>query len=546
MAKDWSSRNRGDALRKAEREGLDILVIGGGITGAGIFRDAAARGLNVLMVEKGDFASGTSSWSSKLIHGGLRYLAEGQLGVTRESCNERDLLIKNNPNMVRPLPSLFPAYKGSKEPRWKMRAALGIYSALANFRKSSRFKTLSSEEVLNYVPGLKPDKLQGAGLYYDGQADDARLVLESIKNGRELGGEALNYIEAKRFEHDNNGKISTVRIKDNIDNTIHILKPSVIINATGAAVERVRNMNATIKETEVKPAKGIHVVIPRDRIESDVFVTYKAEDGRHLFYIPWEDVSLLGTTDTFSDEIDTPTVQMKDVEYILSATNKAFPDARLDISDICSVYAGVRPLVTTSSDSVSSRHVSRDHNVWDDKSGMISVAGGKLTTFRAMGKEIVDLAIDHLPEKTKEKLKPADTRNMPLRNDNFNSEELKKTLREKFALAAKPATHLVRNYGIDALEIMEKATPELRETIGNSFFTYAEIPWVIEKEAVTSLPDILERRMRMAILSTDRGLTELGRIAKVAGDAAGWSERRISEEKDKYLSRIKQSYSIQP
>ncbi|TAL28902.1 MAG: glycerol-3-phosphate dehydrogenase/oxidase [Alphaproteobacteria bacterium] len=547
MAKDWSAKDRAAALAKAERDGIDVLVIGGGITGAGVLRDAAVRGMNVLLVERGDFASGTSSSSSKLVHGGLRYIAQKQFGVVRESCQERDLLLKNNPNLIRPLPMMLPAHEGSKAPLWQLRAAMWIYSALANFRASTRFKILKPKEALKHCPDLKADKLKGAALYHDGQADDARLVLETIKSARDKGGEAVNYTEAVSFEHDEKGKISAVTIRDMLDGKVYTLHPTVVINAAGPAVERIRNMDQPVASPEVVAAKGVHIVIPSGRIKSDVCVNYETDDGRYIFMIPWGDVTIIGTTDTFSKEIDDPVVHAKDVDYILSATNKAFPSAHLTTNDICSVFAGVRPLVAEKGEqNKKPDEISREHRIWEDASGLISVAGGKLTTFRTMGQEVMKKALSRFPKKFRKKLKPVNTKDMPLRQDNFKAPELEKSLCEKFNLAAKSARHLVKNYGADALEIMNAAQPDERQSIGNSYFTYAEIPWVMQHEAATNLTDILERRMRMAILAQDRGVPEIKKIAEVAGRAAGWDEARIKKEEEGYLARIKKRYTIQP
>jgi glycerol-3-phosphate dehydrogenase len=546
MDKTWSSQDRLETLKCAEADGVDLIVIGGGITGAGILRDAANRDLKVLMLEKGDFASGTSSWSSKLVHGGLRYIAQYHFGLTRESCLERDLLVKHNPNLVRPLSSLFPAYKGSKEPLWKVRLGLGLYSALSNFRKTSRFDTLNKRQTLENCPDLNADNLQGSGHYYDAQVDDARLVLETIKNARDMGAEAVNYAKVCNINHTDKGKIKSVTVSDSITGKEYKIRASVIINSTGPHVEKVRSLDHQIEHPEIRPAKGVHLVIPSDRIQSKSFVSFKSDDNRHLFYIPWGDVALLGTTDTFSKEIDNPTVSQKDVDYILAATNKAFPNAQLTEKDICSVYAGVRPLVQSDEEKTPSNAISREHKVWIDPSGLISVSGGKLTTFRQMGKEVNDIAIKQLPKKTRKNLKKSNTKHLSLRNDKIDTAILKSTLSNKFNLNAKVVEHLIQNYGDSSIKLMEEAKPEERGAISTSMFTYAEIPWVINHESATNLTDILERRMRMAIFSKDQGLTEINKIASIAAKAAGWDHKRKEQEIKSYKERIKLKYSIQP
>ncbi|MBW2667896.1 MAG: FAD-dependent oxidoreductase, partial [Deltaproteobacteria bacterium] len=239
-SRTWSFTDRGSDLAKAARDGVELLVIGGGITGAGVLRDAATRGLRSLLVEREDFASGTSSRSSKLIHGGLRYIGEGHLAMTRESCRERDRMMQLDPDLVRPLEFLLPAYRGGKYPMWQVRSALGVYSALANFRQTARFRTVNAAGVLERVPELRGDGLRGAGLYRDGQVDDTRLVVETLKSARELGGRAVNHAEVVEFLRGGEGLLCGARILDRLTGETIEVRADVIVNAAGPAVERVR------------------------------------------------------------------------------------------------------------------------------------------------------------------------------------------------------------------------------------------------------------------------------------------------------------------
>ena len=429
---DWTIVDRARALAKAERDGLDLLVIGGGISGAGVLRDAASRGLRAFLVERDDFASGTSSRSSKMVHGGLRYIGEGQLAVTREACRERDLLLAQNPNLVRPLPFLFPAYEGSKHPLWQVRGALWTYAALANFRRTARFRMLSAAEVADFSHDLRQEGLRGAGLYWDAQVDDARLVLETLKSARSLGADCANHAEAVEFLRREDGRLCGLRARDRLEGRSVVLRAHAIVNAAGPSVERLRGLDRPVARPELRPAKGVHLVLPRSRIHLQGAITFEGTDRRQLFLEPWDDeFAILGTTDSFTNEIDEPTVSIEDVHYLLAAANDAFPAKGLTTNDIVSVFAGVRPLVDDGSADRPPSSVSREHRIYEDPSGLVSIAGGKLTTYRAMGEALVDRAIRLSPELRGRRIARSRTAAIPLRDDSFERAALEAELRER-------------------------------------------------------------------------------------------------------------------
>jgi glycerol-3-phosphate dehydrogenase len=542
----WSLAERALALARAEREGLDVLVIGGGIAGAGVLRDAASRGLRTLLVERDDFAAGTSSRSSKLIHGGLRYIGEGHLSVTREACRERDLLIRQNPYLVRKLPFLFPAFEGGRFPLWQVRAALWIYEGLANFRRSARFRMLRPEQVVAYSRDLRRDGLKGAGLYQDAQVDDVRLVLETIRSARALGGDAANHAEVVEFERDGRGALRGARVYDALGQKSYRLRASAIVNAAGAAVERVRGLDRPVREPELRPAKGVHLVIPRSRIHAQGAVTFAAPDGRALFLVPWNEVALIGTTDTFSEEIDEPAVLIEEVHYLLAAANEAFPRVSLTTNDLRSVFAGVRPLLAPPESETPPSAVSREYRLYQDPSGLISTAGGKLTTYRASAEALVDLVIRRLSRERRSSVGPSRTAGLPLRSDSFVRSEFEAHLRSRFGLAPGRAVHLVRTYGAAAEDLLAGAPPALHGPIGSSRFTWAEIPWVFRTECPATLCDLLERRMRVAILAEGQGLRNLDQISRLAGEAAGWDAARARAESQTYADSVRRRYQIVP
>lgn len=542
----WSMRERIRALDRASRDGVDLLIIGGGITGAGILRDAASRGLDALLVERRDFASGTSSRSTKLVHGGLRYIAEGQLAVTHAACRERDLLLRLNPHLVRPISFLFPAFEGGKMPLWQVNAALFVYWGLAGFRRSARYRMLRPEQVPEYSRDLRRDGLKGAGLYQDGQVDDARLVLETLGSARRLGGEAVNHAEVFEFLRGANGRIAGVRVRDLERGETRVIRAHVVVNAAGPAVERVRGMDRPVAHPELRPAKGVHLVIPRKRVHCEAAIVFETSDGRHLSLIPWDEVALLGTTDSFSDEIDEPVASIDEVHYLLSAANDAFPRLALTTNDIRCVFAGVRPLVADSDEGRPSSAVSRDHRIYDDPSGLISVTGGKLTTYRSMAKGVVKRVLRRLPKSRRAAAGPSLTARLPLREDSFEVEELEALLRAHYQLTPHRAAHLVRTYGFDAEQLLREADPALRRPIGDSRFTYAEIPWSFRTECPLTLCDLLEHRMRLALFATGQGLPELDEITSIAARAAGWDAERARDEAARYVAAIRTRYQIAP
>jgi len=574
-AAPWTLADREAALRRAAREGVDLLVIGGGITGAGVARDAASRGLRTLLVERDDFASGTSSRSSKMVHGGLRYLAEGRLGLVRQACSERDRLVAQNPNLIRPVPFLFPAHAGSRLPLWQIRAALWTYRALASFRKSARFRMVGPEEVAAFCPDLRREGLKGAGLYWDAQVDDARLVLEALKSARAFGGDAVNHAEAVAFERGaesgagaaegtagarrsagttpegdggadgvRDGRITAVWVRDRLSDRRVRIPVAVVVNAAGPAVERVRGLDRPVERPSLRPAKGVHLVVPRERIPTSGAVTFEAGDGRHLFLLPWDDVAILGTTDAFTDEVDEPVVTIEEVHYLLAAANAAFPRVALTTNDLRSVWAGVRPLAADPDQDAPSSGISREDRLWEDASGLISVAGGKLTTFRATGQKIVDRVLRHLPAGRRAAAGPSRTRETPLRADDFERPELEATLASRFGISPERAEYLVRTWGADAERLLAEAPPSLRRPIGRSRYTFAEIAWSWRHECPASLCDLLERRLRLALFAVGQGIAELDEIAAVAAEAAGWDAERRRKEADAYLEAVQRSYQI--
>jgi len=540
----WGEAERARALdAAASGEPLDVLVVGGGITGAAVLRDAASRGLRAFLVERGDFACGTSSRSSKMIHGGLRYLAEGQFRVTAEACRERDLLVRQHPNLVRSTPFLFPSFSGGKVPPWQVRAAMWVYAAMGRFRRSARFRMLDAREAHRFSPDLRREGFRTAAVYHDGQVDDARLVLELVRSARALGAEAANHAEVTALLHAD-GRVAGARVRDLLRGCDRTLRARAVVNAAGPGLERVRGLDGVPAHPELRPAKGVHLVIRGDRVRSEGAVTFEAEDGRHLFLAPWDDLSLIGTTDDFTDEVDEPVVTIEEVHYLLAAANAAFPGVALTTNDIVSVYAGVRPLVAPPEATVPPSSVSREHQIYEDPSGLISAAGGKLTTHRSMARGLVDRALRYLPEDRRRAAGPSRTDGLPLRDDDFDGEALASSLVARFDVGWIQARHLVRQYGREAEPLLAEAPSEQRCSIGSSRYSWAEIPWALRTECATSLSDLLEHRVRMAIFAVGQGIPELPDIAQLAARTVGWDEERTRAETAAYRATVMRRYQI--
>jgi glycerol-3-phosphate dehydrogenase len=537
----WARAERSAALERLAREGVELAIVGGGITAAGVLRDAALRGLSAALFERGDFASGTSSATSKMIHGGLRYIAEGQLGVTRESCVERDLLARLNPELVRPLPFLFCSFADGVAP-WKVVAGLSIYSALAGFKGGS-FKLLDEAAIARLSRDVNKEGLRAAGLYHDQQVDDARIVLETLKDARRVGGEAISHAEVVGFAKEN-GKITGLHVRDELTGTQHLVRAERVVNASGPRVDQLRNLDQKLAHDELRPAKGVHVVIPRARVHADAAVAFQAGDGRHVFLCPHGDVHLIGTTDAFTGEVDEPRVTRDDVRYLLAAANHTFPGAKLSEQDLVSVYAGVRPLVADGAADKPPSSVSREHRITEDASGLLSVAGGKLTTYRHMAEQIVDRVVKSLPAARRARLYPCRTAARPLRDDSFDRKALRSELSARFQLDAATADRLVRTWGREALRMLESAPAHTRAAIGGSRYLLCEVAWSMEHECALDLCDVLERRVRVAVFARGQGLPDLDTLSQLAAQAGGFSDARADEERQRYRALLARRYQV--
>jgi glycerol-3-phosphate dehydrogenase len=373
-------------LEELSNQRLDLLVIGGGIVGSGIARDASLRGIKVGLIDANDFAFGTSSRSSRLLHGGVRYLAQGRVRLVREASVEKTILHRIAPHLAQPLPFIFPAYRGSGWPLWQLRIGVKIYDLLAG-KNLGRSEGFSATEVKELVPGLKPDGLKGAVRYYDGFTNDSRLVTDTLRSAQKAGAILANYLKFERLEQNPNGFVS--HVKDQLDSGDFPIQARTVVNATGPWAQGLGNSKVQLRLT-----KGIHLVFDAKRLSNRDAVVI-TEGSRVLFVLPWGERTIVGTTDTdYRGAPEQVRTNAGDVEYLLRTVNEFFPNARLTEADVVSSYSGLRPLIADPNGKPSD--ISRSHSIQQTLPGWWDVAGGKLTTYRLMAEQTVDQISKHL------------------------------------------------------------------------------------------------------------------------------------------------------
>jgi glycerol-3-phosphate dehydrogenase len=413
----FSSKSRNQLLSFARNEKFDLIVIGGGITGAGIALDAASRGMKVVLIEKDDFASGTSSKSTKLIHGGLRYLKQLDFKLVREVGQERAIVHRNAPHLVYPEPMLLPVIKGGSLGKTSTAIALWLYETLAGVKSSEKRKMLSKEATLLLEPILNDEILKGAALYTEYRTDDARLTIEICKTAVSYGAICLNYLKVNEILKENE-KVIGVSVSDGLNNDIFNFHSNYVINAAGPWVDELREVDNSRKGKFLHLTKGIHLVFQRSRFPLKQAVYFDHPDGRMIFAIPRENSVYIGTTDTnYKEDKEVLEVTNEEAQYLLNGTNLMFPLLKLQISDIKSSWAGLRPLIHQEGKSPS--ELSRKDELFISESGLISIAGGKLTGYRKMAEKSVDFVVKRFKKEFKKDFGNCKTENIVLSGGDF-------------------------------------------------------------------------------------------------------------------------------
>jgi glycerol-3-phosphate dehydrogenase len=532
--------DRKSALARMADEPFDVLVIGGGITGAGVALDAAARGLRTALVERQDFASGTSSRSSKLIHGGLRYLQQREFRLVYEALAERQRLLENAPHLVTTLPFLIPLFGhhgvlASGLARLYS-VALWQYDLTGGVRIGKRHRRVSREEALGYFPSLDVDRLVAGFIYWDARADDARLALAVVRTAVvEYGAVAANYAPVSALVTQGD-RVVGARLEDGTD-----MRAEIVVNATGVWADLVRQLDeGPAALGTLRPAKGIHLTFAPGRLPvTAAAVLPVAGDRRSIFVVPWGDFTYAGTTDTeYRGSLDDPQCSPEDVDYVLAALNAA-TSARLTAADVASCWAGLRPLVSAASRQRTA-DLSRRHQVTVSPRRVVTVTGGKLTTYRRMASDTVDVAVEVLGRGAKRS---------PTKKLRLLGASGSETLRDPEAarrLGVDPATlaHLAGRYGSEARTViaMTEADPELaRPLVAGLPYLRAEAVFAARYEMARTLDDVLARRTRASLLARDASAAAATAVARLIAPELGWSPSRVEQEAMGYADAARRS-----
>jgi glycerol-3-phosphate dehydrogenase len=530
---------RDDALRRLADETFDVLVIGGGVTGAGVALDAASRGLKTALVEKSDFASGTSSKSSKMVHGGLRYLQQREIRLVYENLAERQRLLENAPHLVSPLPFLIPLFGRdgvvSKTLARSYSSALWLYDLTGGWRIGERHHEVSKQEALDHLPTLNTDHLVAGFLYFDARTDDARLTLTLARTAAiEFGAAMANYTPVVQMNKSGSA-IRGARVQpDAADpSSAFDVRARVVVNATGVWADDVRALDESTQPKSIRPAKGVHVTVPADRLPCDIAAVIPVpKDKRSIFVVPWPgtDLVYLGTTDTdYAGPLDDPACTPEDVDYLLEAANN-ITTSRLTRADVTGVWAGLRPLLAPERGHVSERtaDLSRRHTVMTSSEGVVTVTGGKLTTYRKMAQDTVDAVVRELGESPRRRR--CVTKDLPLIGATTKT-------RDPVSMA-QPHARLLGRYGSEAPRVLALADdrPELLEpAIAGLPYTRAELVYAAREEMAQTLDDVLSRRTRAMIQKAHATMAAAPAAAELLASEMGWSASEATEQSAHFI-----------
>lgn len=480
---------------------FDLLVIGGGIIGAGIARDAALRGLSVALVEQGDFVSGTSSKTTKLIHGGIRYLEQFEFALVRQACRERRALLTLAPHLVKPLPFVIPVFRGGPRPAWKVRAGVTLYDWLAGPARLAPRQFYSTQRLQALEPVMGESAICGGAQYHDAQMDDVRLCLENVLGAAEHGAVVVNHARVTRF-HWHATRIAGAQVQDLVGPGSFVVRATVVVNATGPWADAVRRLADPQVSRIVRGTKGIHLVYPKLPLER-ALVLSAHRDGRIFFLIPWRGWTLIGTTDTdFDGAPEQARATAEDVAYLLEETNRLLPRLRLTKDQIVTTFAGVRPLVDQG-DKVP-WHVSRGHLLHEDANGLMTIAGGKFTTYRAIAEQVVDRVAARLGRA----VGPCRTAELPFPD---------------------------RRQVVDQLIARDRRLAE--PLCPHHSYVKACVLNAVEEEAAVTLSDVLWRRLAIA-WAPCQGLDCAGAAARIMGDLLGWDAAMLRRQVETYHAEV--------
>lgn len=529
----WTQGWRDRIWSEIDDKPWDIIIIGGGITGAGVLREAVDAGLRVLLLEAKDFSFGTSSRSSKLVHGGFRYLRNRQYNVTRESVREREWMLREAKHLVTPLGFCMPSYKHSKTPTWQMDVGVILYDLMASKWAHRNF---SKAKLLKECPALNPEGLKGGHLYFDAQMDDSRLVLRILQEAVAAGGTAINYARVTGLLRTNEGQACGVIVRDQGSSEMRekAVEARVVINATGPWSDDIRqHVNAAPR---MRKLRGSHLIFSCEKFPLKHAVTlYHPKDDRAMFALPWEGASVIGTTDLdHSPELearqDEPCASAEEIDYIMDALHATFPGLGITPADILSSFAGLRPIIGTGKTRPSDE--SRAHGVFDEN-GLLTITGGKLTTFRIMANEVLQAASPRLPgnpDFTKRR-RIFDPLPAKLLDENLSPEQI---------------AYLSGRYGRQTADFLSTAQTDELVTIAPLPNLWAELRWAAHAEGVVHLDDLLLRRVRLGMLLPNGAFDHFERIRSIVQPELGWDDAHWMAEENAYRSTWQRAYSPAP
>ncbi|MDI3322255.1 glycerol-3-phosphate dehydrogenase/oxidase [Pinibacter soli] len=503
-----------------EEKTWDFIIVGGGATGLGAAVDAASRGYSAILFEQSDLAKGTSSRSTKLVHGGVRYMAQGDLALVREACYERGLLLKNAPHLSKNQTFVIPNYSFFDNILYTI--GLKFYDMLAGKLSLGRSKFIGKKKTIEYLPTIRQQGLRGGVVYQDGQFDDARLAVNLAQTAIEQGACVLNYCRVVNLQKQNK-KVCGVKVKDQETNIEYSVKGKAVINATGVFVDDLLLMDKPEARKLVKPSQGIHLVMDRSFLDSEhALMIPKTSDGRVLFAVPWHDKLVTGTTDTVRDHIELePHALEQEINFILN-TAANYLTRKPTRADVLSVFAGLRPLAAPQTEGKSTKEISRNHKIIVSKSNLVTITGGKWTTYRRMAQDVVDRAIAqvHLH------YKPCVTKTLKIHGyrDGVNMHD-----------------HLyVYGSDIESVQELMNESPEFKEKISTKYdFTKAEVVWAVRKEFARNIDDVLARRCRLLFLDAHEAIKAAPVVAQVLARELGRDEAWIQQQMSEFTTMAK-------
>jgi glycerol-3-phosphate dehydrogenase len=536
--KSFSFNGRQELLGRIENEQYDVIIIGGGITGTGIALDCSTRGLKTLLIEMQDFAAGTSSRSTKLVHGGLRYLKQFEVGMVAEVGKEREIVYRNAPHVTHPEWMLLPIYRKGTFGKYSTSLGLKVYDFLAGVKKKERRKMLTNKEALQKEPLLNKKDLLGAGYYVEYRTDDARLTIEVAKSAFMNGVDLINYVKAETFTYDTNGKVSGLYCKDMFSNQRYLVSGKKIINATGPWVEDVIGKDKNIEGKSLFHSKGVHIVIDSSKFPLKQAVYFDTPDGRMVFAIPRNGKTYVGTTDTeYHSDLIHPEITEEDKRYLVASIAFMFPDVQLDLRDIESSWAGVRPLIRQEGKGPS--EISRKDEVWTSDTGLITIAGGKLTGYRKMAESVTNMVCQQLQPGSVQSTTSM-TKHLKLSGGNFGQpEDYKRFIHEKAEDVAKigissvDAISILVTYGTNTERVLRYKNEILQET-DLPLSIKLTLHYAIEEEMALTPTDYFIRRTGGVLFAIDWVNKWKHEVVEYMAIMMGWT----SEEKEMHWSEL--------